>query len=133
MESSYGLLFVRRYASFDCSDPLTPRSQLAFGILCRPSFKMRREDSTSLGRSGLQESQSHRNSPDAAVSVLSITVWLKLAALRLLYGLPVGRSAGSWHADSLKRQLLLAAGLKCHCSTPCPHLHVTLRPCCPPR
>jgi hypothetical protein len=61
MESGYGLPFVGRYASFDCSDPLTPRPQLANTRIWRFfPCKMRRGDSTSLGRRARLGSQSQR-------------------------------------------------------------------------
>jgi hypothetical protein len=105
MESGYGLPFVGRYASFDCSDPLTPRPQLANTRIWRLfPCKMRRGVSTSLGRRG-PASDLNRNVPDAAVSVFvhrGLAICVRLSSTL----------QPSWHADNPERHLWLAAELE---------------------
>lgn len=109
MESGCGLPFARRRASFDCSDPLTPRSQLASNRIWRfLPCEMRRGDST------YAWSQLAACTPRISIAgrprcrcigVLSIAVWLSARRYGILQP--------SWHADSPGRELSLAAGLKC--------------------
>ena len=109
MESGCGLLFARRRASFDCSDPLTPRSQLASNRIWRfLPCEMRRGDSTlrSLGRSE-PTSDLNRSVPDATVSVL-VHCGLAICAPATTV---CHSAAPSWHAGSPERQLCLAAEL----------------------
>jgi hypothetical protein len=89
MESGYGLPFVGRFATFDCSDPLTPRPQLANTRIWRLfPREMRRGDSTSLGRRGPPRI-SIATSQTPPYRCLSIAVWLS-AFVRLALCSPRG-------------------------------------------
>lgn len=76
MESGYGLLFARRCAAFDCSDPLTPRSQAGIWRILLPAQFRDAESGLHFARSerahqGSVSQSQHRNpnSPDAVASV----------------------------------------------------------------